>query len=93
MEQLELGLRIREMTARPDGLLRGTDHVRIAAGNAKSGTVHVSGAPVASGKAEGRMGGIRLITTLYAIFFVLIILIAIGSFFGVFDNPMIDPGL
>ena len=39
------------------------------------------------------MGGIRLLTTLYAIFFVLIILIAIGSFFGLFDNPMIDPGL
>ena len=38
------------------------------------------------------MGGIRLITTLYTIFFVLIILIVIGSFFGVFDNPLIDPG-
>jgi hypothetical protein len=60
---------------------------------AKSGTVHVYGAPVESRKAEGRMGGIRLITTLYTIFFVLIILIAIGSFFGVFENPMIDPGL
>ena len=45
------------------------------------------------GKAEERMGGIRLITTLYTIFFVLIILIAIGSFFGVFENPIIDPGL
>ena len=44
-------------------------------------------------KAEERMGGIRLLTTLYTIFFVLIILIAIGSFFGVFDNPLIDPGL
>jgi hypothetical protein len=40
-----------------------------------------------------RMGGIKLITTLYTIFFVLIILIAIGSLFGVFDNPMIDPGM
>ena len=59
----------------------------------KSGTVHTSAAPVWSGKAEERMGGIRLLTTLYAIFFVLIILIAIGSFFGVFDNPLIDPGL
>ena len=39
------------------------------------------------------MGGIRLITTLYTIFFVLIILIVIGSFFGVFDNRLIDPGL
>ena len=39
------------------------------------------------------MGGIRLLTMLYTIFFVLIILIAIGSFFGLFDNPMIDPGL
>jgi hypothetical protein len=44
-------------------------------------------------KAEGRMGGIRLITALYTIFFVLIILIVIGSFFGVFENPLIDPGL
>jgi hypothetical protein len=41
----------------------------------------------------GRMGGIRLLTTLYTIFFVLIILIVVGSFFGVFDNPFIDPGL
>jgi len=39
------------------------------------------------------MGGIRLLTTLYTIFFVLIILIAIGSFFGVFQNPIIDPGV
>ena len=35
----------------------------------------------------------RLLTTVYAIFFVLMILIVIGSLFGVFDNPMIDPGL
>jgi len=39
------------------------------------------------------MGGIRLLTALYTIFFVLIILIAIGSFFGVFQNPIIDPGV
>ena len=39
------------------------------------------------------MGGIRLITTLYTIVFVLMILIVIGSYFGVFDNPAIDPGL
>ncbi len=39
------------------------------------------------------MGGVRLITMLYTIFFVLIILIVIGSFFGVFDNPLIDPGM
>ena len=39
------------------------------------------------------MGGIRLLATLYTIFFVLIILIVIGSFFGVFENPLIDPGL
>ena len=39
------------------------------------------------------MGGIKLITTVYTILFVLMILIAIGSFFGVFDNPLIDPGL
>jgi hypothetical protein len=46
-----------------------------------------------SRKVERRMGGIRLIVTLYTIFFVLIILIAVGSFFGVFGNPLIDPGL
>ena len=39
------------------------------------------------------MGGVRLITWLYTVFFVLIILIVIGSFFGVFDNPLIDPGM
>ena len=39
------------------------------------------------------MSGVRLITTLYTIFFVLLVLIVIGSFFGVFDNPLIDPGL
>jgi uncharacterized membrane protein len=73
--------------------MRGPVPVRAAAGRVKSGTVHVGGSPVGSGKAEGRMGGIRLITTLYTIFFVLIVLIVIGSFFGVFDNPNIDPGL
>jgi hypothetical protein len=39
------------------------------------------------------MGGIRLITALYALMFVLLVLIAIGSIFGLFDNPMIDPGV
>ena len=39
------------------------------------------------------MGGIKLIAALYTVFFVLMILIAIGSFFGVFDNPLIYPGL
>lgn len=39
------------------------------------------------------MGGIKLMTALYTIVFVLMILIAIGSFFGVFDNPLIDPGM
>jgi hypothetical protein len=71
----------------------GSDSTWTAARKVKSGTVHVCGAPVASGKAEGRMSGIRLITALYTIFFVLIILIVIGSFFGVFENPLIDPGL
>ena len=46
-----------------------------------------------AGRVRGQMGGIRLIVTLYAIFFALIILIVIGSFFGVFENPLIDPGL
>jgi ABC-type Fe3+-siderophore transport system permease subunit len=39
------------------------------------------------------MRGIRLLTTLYAIFFALLILIVIASFFGIFENPLIDPGL
>ena len=39
------------------------------------------------------MGGIRWITTLYAFFFILMIVVAIGSIFGVFDNPLIDPGV
>ena len=73
--------------------MRGSDRARAAAEQVKSGTVPVCAAPVGSGKAEGRMGGIRLITWLYTIFFVLIILIVIGSFFGVFGNPLIDPGL
>ena len=59
----------------------------------KSSTVQACGGPIESGKAEGRMGGIRLLTTLYAIFFALLILIVIGSFFGIFENPLIDPGL
>jgi hypothetical protein len=73
--------------------MRGSDRARAVAEQVKSGTVSVCAAPVGSGKAEGRMGGIRLITWLYTIFFVLIILIVIGSFFGVFGNPLIDPGL
>lgn len=39
------------------------------------------------------MFGIRLLTALYTLFFVVLVLVAIGSFFGVFDNPMIDPGM
>lgn len=39
------------------------------------------------------MGGIKLVTTLYTIFFIIIIIAAIGSILGVFDNPMIDPGM
>jgi hypothetical protein len=35
----------------------------------------------------------RLLTTVYAFFFVLMILIVIGSFFGVFDHTMMDPGV
>ncbi len=44
-------------------------------------------------KAEGKMAGVRLVTLLYTIFFVLMVLVVIGSFFGVFDNRLIDPGL
>jgi hypothetical protein len=39
------------------------------------------------------MFGIRLLTALYTIVFVVLVVVAIGSIFGVFDNPMIDPGL
>ena len=39
------------------------------------------------------MAGIKLITALYTIVFLLMIVIAIASFAGVFDNQMIDPGL
>ena len=39
------------------------------------------------------MGGVRLVTTLYILFFVVIVIAAIGSVLGVFSNPLIDPGL
>ena len=39
------------------------------------------------------MGGIKLLTALYTIMFVLLVVIAIASILGVFDNPLIDPGL
>ena len=39
------------------------------------------------------MFGIRLLTALYTIVFVVLVLVAIGSMAGVFDNPMIDPGM
>jgi ABC-type Fe3+-siderophore transport system permease subunit len=39
------------------------------------------------------MGALRFLTALYAILLVVMILVAIGSYFGLFDNPMIDPGL
>ena len=39
------------------------------------------------------MGALRFLTTLYAIMLVVMILIAIGSLIGLFDNPMIDPGV
>ena len=39
------------------------------------------------------MGGIRFITAVYAIMFVLLVIIAIASILGVFDNRLIDPGL
>jgi hypothetical protein len=45
------------------------------------------------GEASRRMGGIKLVTTLYILFFLLIVLIAIGSILGVFENHLIDPGL
>jgi hypothetical protein len=48
---------------------------------------------LARGEVPEAMGGIRLITALYALFFVLMVLVAIGSILGLFDNPLIDPGL
>ena len=39
------------------------------------------------------MGGIKLITALYTIMFVLLVVVAISSILGVFDNPLIDPGM
>jgi hypothetical protein len=39
------------------------------------------------------MFGVRLLTALYTIGFILVIVLFIGSLFGAFDNPMIDPGM
>ena len=39
------------------------------------------------------MGGIKLITALYTIMFVLLVVVAIASILGVFVNPLIDPGM
>lgn len=39
------------------------------------------------------MGGIRFLTVVYTLVFLLFVVIAIGSILGVFDNPMIDPGV
>ena len=39
------------------------------------------------------MFGIRLLTAVYTIVFVVLVLVFIGSVVGVFDNPMIDPGM
>jgi hypothetical protein len=39
------------------------------------------------------MGGLKLLTVLYTIMFALMILIVIGSVLGVFNNPLLDPGM
>lgn len=39
------------------------------------------------------MFGVRFLTAVYTLFFVVLVLVAIGSIFGVFDNPLIDPGM
>ena len=44
-------------------------------------------------KGERRMFGVRFLTAVYTLFFVVLVLVAIGSIFGVFDNPLIDPGM
>ena len=47
----------------------------------------------AGGGSEKRMGAFKLLTVLYIIMFVLMIAIAVGSLVGIFDNPLIDPGM
>jgi hypothetical protein len=42
---------------------------------------------------ESEMAGIRIVTVLYTIMFVVMVLVVIGSIFGVFSNTLIDPGL
>jgi ABC-type lipoprotein release transport system permease subunit len=44
-------------------------------------------------RGRGEMAGIRIVVVLYTIMFVVMVLIVIGSIFGVFNNSMIDPGL
>ena len=39
------------------------------------------------------MFGIRLLTALYTLVFVVLVLVFIGSIFGIFENRMIDPGM
>jgi hypothetical protein len=39
------------------------------------------------------MGFFRFVMAVYILVFALMVVIAIGSFFGVFDNPLIDPGM
>ncbi|MFN8592280.1 MAG: hypothetical protein U0031_12545 [Thermomicrobiales bacterium] len=39
------------------------------------------------------MGAFKFMTAVYILIFALMILIALGSFLGVFSNPMIDPGM
>ena len=39
------------------------------------------------------MGAFKLLTALYALMFAFLILVIIGSVLGVFDNPLLDPGL
>lgn len=39
------------------------------------------------------MGFFRLVMVLYILFFALMVVVALGSLFGVFSNPLIDPGM
>jgi hypothetical protein len=39
------------------------------------------------------MGGVKFLTVVYAIMFVVMIIIAIGSLAGLFENHLINPGL
>jgi hypothetical protein len=58
----------------------------------KSGTVCVTTGG-SRWEANTQMGFFRLVMVVYVLVFALMVVIAIGSFFGAFSNPLIDPGM